>query len=145
MSKQNANNHLQYYIPHHFVFYPIGLAGMGFGIAAWYFHPENCWLGGSITLMFALVIWLSYMMRQHYALTLQDRLVRMEMRLRYYQLTNERFEKHEATLSFGQIAALRFASDEELPALVQRTIKESLSSKDIKKAIVHWQADTMRV
>ena len=85
------------------------------------------------------------MLRQHYALTLQNRLVRLEMRHKYSMLTGKDFEPLEAKLSFGQIAALRFASDEELVPLVARTIKENLSPKTIKESIVNWKPDLMRV
>jgi len=85
------------------------------------------------------------MLRQHYALGNQNRIVRLEMRLRYYQLTQKRFEPLEQQLSFSQIAALRFASDEELPDLVLRAVNESLSPNDIKKAIKNWTPDYMRV
>lgn len=92
-----------------------------------------------------VVIWLSFMMRQHYALGLQNRLVRLEMRLRYFELSGKRFEPVEARLSFGQIAALRFASDEELPALLEKAMRENLSPRSIKKSIVTWRPDHMRV
>jgi hypothetical protein len=67
------------------------------------------------------------------------------MRFRYYALTQQRLELLEDKLSFGQIAALRFASDEELPALVKRTVSENLSPGDIKKSIKNWLPDHMRV
>lgn len=85
------------------------------------------------------------MMRQHYALMNQNRVVRLELRLRYYQLTHTRLELYEDKLTFKQLAALRFASDEELPALLQRALNEGLSPDMIKKNIVNWQADNMRV
>lgn len=85
------------------------------------------------------------MLRQHYALTVQNRVVRLEMRLRYYQLTHTRFEEIEPRLSFGQIAALRFASDDELPALTNRALQEQLSPDAIKRSIKNWLPDEMRV
>ena len=85
------------------------------------------------------------MLRQHYALNNQNRIVRLEMRFRYYVLTNERLEKLEDRLSFGQISALRFASDEELPALVNRTLDENLSPDAIKRSVKRWNPDHMRV
>ena len=85
------------------------------------------------------------MLRQHYALDNQNRIVRLEMRLRYFQLTGKRFEPLEQQLSFGQIAALRFASDEELLPLTDRTLKENLSAKQIKQSVTNWQGDYMRV
>jgi len=98
-----------------------------------------------IAILFFMIGWLSFMLRQHYALNNQNRIVRLEMRFRYYVLTHERLEKMEDRLSFEQISALRFASDEELPALVNRTLNENLSPDDIKKSVKNWYPDHMRV
>lgn len=145
MPEQNYKNHVRYYPAHHFVFYP--LLFIALGICVWYYfkYPDlhSVWIG--LIGILVLLGWCSFMMRQHYALILQNRLVRMEMRFRYYALTGKRLETLENKLSFGQIAALRFASDEELPALLNRAIAENLSGDDIKKSIVNWQADDMRV
>jgi hypothetical protein len=85
------------------------------------------------------------MMRQHYGLINQDRIVRMEVRFRYYTLTGQRFELLEPRLSLGQILALRFASDKELVKLVKRAMDERLTPDQIKRAVVDWQGDYMRV
>lgn len=85
------------------------------------------------------------MLRQHYALLLQDRVIRMELRFRYYVLTQQRLELIEEQLSEAQLFALRFASDTELPELVQRAIHEGLSGNAIKKAITNWKPDYKRV
>jgi hypothetical protein len=98
-----------------------------------------------ITILIFVVIWLAFMLRQHYALTNQNRIVRLEMRLRYYQLTQQDFELLESQLSFGQIAALRFSPDQELLPLIKRAIEEKLSPNDIKKSIINWKPDNMRV
>ena len=94
---------------------------------------------------FIFIGWLSFMMRQHYALGNQNRIVRLELRFRYFVITGERFEQLESKLQFQQLAALRFASDEELPALVKRTVMENLSSRQIKISIQNWLPDYMRV
>ena len=69
----------------------------------------------------------------------------MELRFRYYVITGKRLEPLETKLSFSQLAALRFASDEELPGLVDRAVTENLSPIRIKKSIVNWLPDMMRV
>jgi hypothetical protein len=71
--------------------------------------------------------------------------VRLELRLRYYQLTQQRLENIEQQLSFRQLAALRFASDQELVPLIHRTLKEGLPPAAIKQAIKDWLPDAMRV
>ncbi len=146
MKIQNYKNHIRYYPAHHFVFYPVALiltllAGYKAIKAAG--DLQFIWI--FITLILVLIIWLSFMLRQHYALTLQNRLVRLEMRHKYSMLTGKDFEPIEAKLSFGQIAALRFASDDELVPLVVKTLKENLSPKTIKESIINWKADKRRV
>ena len=62
--------------------------------------------------------------------------------LRYYLLTGKTLD---AKLKVRQIIGLRFASDEEFPALVEKALKEKLSEKDIKKSIINWRPDYYRV
>lgn len=85
------------------------------------------------------------MVRQHYALGNQDRIVRLEFRVRCFELLDERSEEPEKQLSFSQIAALRFADDAEFIELLERAQKENLSADEIKKSIKHWKTDDMRL
>lgn len=145
MEQQNYKNHIRFYAPHHFVFYPATLLLLAVSIYFSICNEEQraIWIFCSILLL--LIIWVAYMLRQHYALTLQNRLIRLELRYRYFTLTNERLELIEENLSEGQLFALRFASDEEFPTLVKRAITENLSGKEIKKSIQNWKADHSRV
>lgn len=142
---QSYTHHVRYYYPHHFVFYPIVLVAIGVSTFLIFHDREHgaLWLAAAV--QFTLLGVVAFMMRQHYALTNQNRTVRLEMRFRYYVLTHERFEHLESRLSFNQLAALRFASDEELPALVERAIQESLTPDQIKREIRNWVPDHMRV
>lgn len=146
MKTQNYKNHVRYYAPHHFIFYPVLLL-LTIIAACKTIKTEGdlkaIWL--FITVILLLIIWVSFMLRQHYALTLQNRIVLLEMRHKYSMLTGKDFEPMEEKLKFGQIAALRFASDEELVPLISRTLKDNLSPKAIKESIVKWKADYMRV
>ena len=143
MKQQDYRNHVRYYPAHHFIFYPIAIAllftSIGFAIKE---QSKVWWM---ISGLIFLLGWLSFMVRQHYALTLQNRLIRLEMRYRYYRLTQTAFEPIEMQLSFRQLAALRFASDVEMPLLVKKTLAENLSPSRIKKSISHWIPDHMRV
>lgn len=100
--------------------------------------------GGMVTLLI-LIVSLAFMLRQHYALTIQNRVVRLELRLRYYIITQKRFENIESKLSESQIFALRFASDEELENLIEKTINENMNPDAIKKSIKKWIPDNQRV
>jgi hypothetical protein len=145
MARQNFQNHIRYYTAHHFVFYPLLLIALSVSIYKYNQHPDQSEIWGAIIALFIFVGWSSFMMRQHYALGNQDRIIRLELRFRYYVITGKRLELLESNLSFSQLAALRFASDEEFPALVERTLKEKLSARQIKSLIVHWLPDHMRV
>jgi hypothetical protein len=145
MKKQDYSNHVRYYTPHHFVLYPILLVLITLSATYIFKYPEKSLEWKFITALFILLAWFSFMVRQHYALTLQNRVVRLELRVRYFQLTSKRLETIEPQLTFGQIAALRFASDEELPELLQATIQNKLSPGQIKRSIKNWLPDNMRV
>ena len=145
MKEQNYKNHVRYYTPHHYVFYPLVFIALIISIGCAIVYPGQSCVWMAISGLLILIAWLSFMMRQHYALNNQNRIVRLELRFRYYVLTGKRLEPIEQKLSFGQLAALRFASDEELPALTERAMNENLSSDAIKKSIKNWQPDDMRV
>ena len=143
MKRQSYANHIRYYAPHHFVYYPVLCALLGSSI---YYAVTGTQplLWAFICLIWLFLFALAFMLRQHYALTLQNRIVRLELRYRYFTLTGERMELFEDRLTDAQWFALRFAPDTELKALVDRALQENLSGDAIKKAIVDWKADNER-
>lgn len=145
MKKQNYQNHVKFYPPHHFLLLPLLMIAIGVNVYNIFHSPFQQMFYLWITIVLVFIFWVAVMLRQHYALGNQDRIVRLEMRLRYFELTGKRFGPMEQQLEFGQIAALRFAGDEELLPLMERAIKEKLGAKEIKMAIKDWQADDMRV
>ena len=76
-----------------------------------------------------------------FALRLQNRVIRLEMQVRLARLGRER---DLPRLALAQIVALRFASDAELPALIERAIAEKLPPDAIKRAVTDWQGDYLR-
>lgn len=145
MSQQNYSNHKKYYPPHHIVLLPLlGIAtGIGFYKAYVAETDNTSWFLFGVSSLF--ILYVAVMLRQHYALGNQNRIVRLEFRLRYFELFGKSSKEAEQQLSFGQIAALRFAPDEEFKQLLHRAMTEKLSPDDIKKSIQHWEADDMRV
>ncbi len=80
-----------------------------------------------------------------YALKVQDRVIRLEERLRMTALLPEALHNRVSELTESQIVALRFASDTELSGLVESTLANNWKSGDIKKAIQVWRPDYFRV
>ena len=83
-------------------------------------------------------------MSRVYTVSLQDRIIRLEMRLRLREVLPAAQQASIMEIPTPQLVALRFASDVELPALVERAIRERLSRKDIKKAVKDWVPDVER-
>jgi hypothetical protein len=79
-----------------------------------------------------------------YIVALQDRIIMLEMKVRAAELLNAGQDAQLARLSLKQIVALRFASDEEFGALLERAVRENLSPEDIKASIRTWRPDPYR-
>lgn len=106
-------------------------------------HHRN--LHGLLMVVFALAVLTAVFKIRLYPLKVQDRVIRLEERLRMNILLPEALRSRMPELTESQLIALRFASDGELPGLVQKTLSERLSPGDIKKAIKTWRADDWRI
>ena len=144
MEKQSFRNHIRYYTPHHFIYYPIILTLLSLSVYFIYTTKDKL-IWTFIAAIFVVLFCLAFMIRQHYALTLQNRIVRLELRYRYFAQTRKRFENIEQHFSDDQLFALRFAPDEELKELIEKTLSKNLSGIEIKKAIINWNGAYDRV
>jgi len=91
----------------------------------------------------ALIILWFYL--RNFALAVQDRVIRHEMRVRLGELLSADQRARIPELSVGQLIALRFASDEELPALTRKVMDEKIADREaIKRLIRNWKADDQR-
>ena len=141
-SSQSLANHTRFDPPFHF--FVLSVLGITPLLAIWRFiqYPtfESAWL----TLVAVALLVLAFKTRL-YALKAQDRVIRLEERLRLASLLQEPLRSQAAELAEGQLIALRFASDRELPDLVEKTLSGKLSKAEIKKAITSWRADDFRI
>ena len=98
-----------------------------------------------LLVLFAVALLTLVFKTRLYALKVQDRVIRLEERLRLSQILQEPLRSRIPELTTSQLCGLRFASDAELPKLVERTLNEKLKRADIKKAIQNWRPDYWRV
>jgi hypothetical protein len=146
---QTLTNHTRWDPPYHFYVVPIFGLALILTLIHFFAHithgdlRDHIHAVGLILLAVAFLIWL--VKTRFYALKVQDRVIRLEERLRLTQLLPDALRSRIPELTEGQLVALRFASDAEIPKLVERTLKENLSSADIKKAIQTWRPDYWRV
>jgi hypothetical protein len=140
---QSYENHTRWHPPFHFFMAPILLLNFIFAAVQLYRFRDldHAWW---LVLAAGLIV-LGALARTN-ALRVQDRLIRLEERLRYQQVLPSTIVGSAMALPTGQLVALRFASDEELPELIQQVLDGKLMKGDeIKRAIRQWRADALRV
>ncbi|WP_288461040.1 DUF6526 family protein [uncultured Chryseobacterium sp.] len=145
MESQNYKNHRKFYPPHHFIYLPLLLGLEIFGIYKIFNDETNQLIWILFSAVIFLLFYLAIMLRQHYALVLQNRLVRLEFKQRYYELFQQRSDEVESRLKFDQIAALRFSYDDEFKELLYKALNDNISGDEIKRSIKRWRADHHRV
>ena len=129
---------------HRFVF-PVLIANVGVAIyVAIHFRHQYPRLG-PWCIVVALALAVLALKCRNSDLKLQDRIIRLEERLRIASLIPSNELPHVNELTIKQLVALRFASDQELPALVHKTLTQELEPKAIKQSITDWRADNHRV
>jgi hypothetical protein len=140
--EQNYANHKRIDPMFHQVIFFIALASV---VLTLWNVIRNFGLPSVAILLLAVGLLLVALRLRVYATKLQDRIVRLEERLRLQTLLTGPSRSRIMELTESQLIALRFASDAEVPALVDRALSEKLSNDAIKKAIVVWRPDDFRV
>jgi hypothetical protein len=141
-SEQNLKNHARFDPMFHGFLFSGALILLGATIYALVRQPD--WWGAVRLLGVLWAIVLMFKVRL-YALRVQDRVIRLEERLRLAQLLPESTRGRIGELSEGQLIALRFAPDGEVAGLVQQTLDGNWDRKQLKSAIKHWRPDYLRV
>lgn len=145
MKTQNYSNHKKYYPPHHFILLPVLMFLFVLGISKVFTDQENQFTWVLFSTVIFLLSYLAIMLRQHYALGNQNRIIRLEFKQRYFEIFGKRSDDVEEALNFGQIAALRFAYDDEFKILLEKALTQNISGEEIKKLITIWRPDFHRV
>lgn len=143
MPEQNYSNHTRFFPLFHFVVVPLLALNFLSHLVRLFMTPN--WTLAFWTLLSITLILLALASRLM-ALKVQDRIIRLEERLRYNNILSSDLAAKANDLPLGQIIAMRFASDEELPALAERVLSGELKTgKDIKLAVKNWRGDHLRV
>jgi uncharacterized protein DUF6526 len=143
MNEQNLKNHARFVPSYHFFALPV------FGINLVWSLYRLRYLGISFAGIFGVFLAAAFVVvalrARLFALAVQDRLIRLEERLRYERVLPEELRWRADELTVNQFVALRFASDEELPVLVKKVLDEKLTQrKAIKQLIKNWRPDYLR-
>ena len=140
---QTYSNHTRWHPPFHFFLAPVMLINLIWAIVLFARSPG--WMEGWWVVVSLALVVMASLVRLN-PLKTQDRIIRLEEQHRYQQVLPADLTRMTLKLTRGQIVALRFASDEELPELIRQVLDGQLTkSSDIKKAIRNWRGDTLRV
>lgn len=146
---QTFANHTRFDPLFHFFLLPVFGLGLIFALIHFFAHFGHSDFRDNFHAFLLIVLALALLgmlfKTRLYALKVQDRVIRLEERLRLTQLLPEPLLSRIPELTEGQLIGLRFASDAEVPKLAERALNEKLSGKDIKAAIKTWRPDYWRV
>jgi hypothetical protein len=139
---QNFENHTKLVPGFHFFVLPVLAINLVWSIErAWRFFSA----GTVISALLAAALVMLALLGRLFSLTVQDRVIRLEMQLRLQNVLPPDLRVRIAEFNVGQLVSLRFASDAELPELARKVLNEHLTDrKAIKKLIRNWQPDLLR-
>jgi hypothetical protein len=132
MKQQNYKNHSKYVIGYHVVTLLAILAFLGGATRNLWKSSEDNLYSASLLVFLAFILLFMFFFIRSFALKAQDRAIRAEEKLRYFVLTGKPINNK---LTIRQFIGLRFASDEEFVALVDKAVTENLSENDIKRQL----------
>jgi hypothetical protein len=139
---QNFQNHTRVVPLYHMFVFGVFLINLGTSI--YRLVKFGSWIS-LVNFLVALALIVLFFYVRVFVLSVQDRVIRLEMRLRLAELLPADLRPRIPEFSLGQLVALRFACDAELPALARKVLDEKLSdSKAIKRLVKDWQADYLR-
>ena len=145
-NSQNYSNHTRWSTLFHFILMPLLLLNLLDHVVRIFTSVGSERWEQAFWSVFSIALILLALSARLMAITVQDRVIRLEERLRYREILSPELAAKVSDLPVGQIVALRFASDAELQGLVERTLNgEFAKPKEIKQAIKNWRGDYLRV
>lgn len=143
MSEQNFKNHVKFVPLYHFFVFPMLIINFGWSIYRW--KVAGFSIDGLESVLTAAALLLGVLYGRLFALRAQDRVIRLEEKLRYEKVLPEELRWRADELTVDQFVSLRFASDDELPALMRKVLDDKLTQrKAIKQLIKNWRPDYLR-
>jgi hypothetical protein len=143
MVEQNFANHTKFVPPFHFFVIPVFILDFGWSIYRW--KTLGYSLDGFISVVVALALLVGFLCARMFAIKAQDRVIRLEERLRYQRLLPADLQPRIGEFTVAQFVSLRFAGDAELPALARKVLDEKLNErKAIKQLVKNWKPDYLR-
>ena len=140
--QQSLKNHARFDPAFHFLIFGVFLANLVFACFHLYHHPS---IGAGWYLALSLLVIVPILKLRQYPLKLQDRIIRLEERLRLQALAPAEWHAQIYLLSEDQLIALRFSGDDEVVGLAKQALEEKLNRKQIKERIRSWRADNWRI
>jgi len=143
MAEQTFANHTRFFPLFHFFVAPVMIINLFWAGYRWYATGFG-WDGGERVLL-ALGLLLGFLSARLMALTVQDRVIRLEERLRLERVLPADLKARIAEFTVAQLVGLRFASDAELPGLARKVLDEKIGErKAIKQMVKTWKPDYLR-
>ena len=139
---QSLKNHARFDPPYHFLLFTVYLLNLVYGCYQLYRQPG---LSTGWYLFLSLIAIVPLLKLRTYPLKVQDRVIRLEERLRLQALAPQEWHTQLYRLSEDQLIALRFAADDEVVSLAKQALEHNLDRKQIKERIRSWRADDWRV
>jgi hypothetical protein len=141
-SPQSLSKHARFDPPYHFVLTFFFFANIVFAIVQLWRHPtvSTMWY-----LALSLAVIIPLVKLRSYPLKVQDRVIRLEERLRLQALAPAEWHAQMYRLTEDQLIGLRFAGDDEVVQLAKLALEENLTRKQIKERIENWRPDNWRV
>ena len=143
MAEQSFANHVRWVPAFHFFVMPVLALNLGWSIYRWKLAAFS--LDGFVSVLTAAALLIFTLYARLFALKVQDRVIRLEERLRLEKLLPADLKPRIEEFTSGQLVAMRFASDAELSALARRVLADNIQSgKAIKHMVQTWRADYLR-